>query len=49
MTPAPASAVFKKILSAHRNIHLKLIYPSKRGNLCIDCPEAVPGMLHQFF
>ena len=37
------------IFNAHRSKHLKLICPSKRGNLCTDCPEAVPGMLHQFF
>ena len=35
--------------SAHRSKHLKLICPSKRGNLCIGYPEAAPGMLHQFF
>ena len=35
--------------SAHRSKHLKLICPSKLDNLYTDYPEAVPGMLHQFF
>ena len=37
------------IFNAHRNKHLKLIYPSKLDNLYTGYPEAVPGMLHQFF
>jgi len=33
--------------NAHRNKHLKLIYPSKLYSPCIGYPEAVPDMLHQ--
>ena len=39
----------REFFSVHRSKHLKLICPSKRGNPCTCCPEAVPGMLHQFF
>jgi hypothetical protein len=35
--------------NAHRSKHLKLICPNRPCNLCTDCPEAVPDMLHQFF
>ena len=39
----------KYIFSVHRSKHLKLICPSKRGNLYTDYPEEGPGMLHQLF
>ena len=39
----------REFFNAHRNKHLKLIYPSKRGNPCTGYPEGAPGMLHQFF
>jgi hypothetical protein len=39
----------REFFNAHRSKHLKLIYPSKRGNLYTGYPEGVPGMLHQFF
>ena len=35
--------------NAHRNKHLKLIYPSKLYSQHTYCPAAARDMLHQFF